>query len=43
MNKKLLIAAIACFFILNASAQSLFTYGKYSVDAKDFLRAYTKE
>jgi len=42
MNKKSLIAVIACFIILNASAQTLFTYGKYSVDAKNFLRAYNK-
>jgi peptidyl-prolyl cis-trans isomerase SurA len=42
MNKKSLIAIIACFLVLNASAQTLFTYGKYSVDAKDFLRAYNK-
>ncbi|HMK26282.1 MAG TPA: peptidylprolyl isomerase [Chitinophagaceae bacterium] len=42
MSKKLLIAILACFLILHASAQTLFTYGKYSVDAKDFLRAYTK-
>ena len=42
MNKKPLIAVITCFVMLNASAQTLFTYGKYSVDAKDFLRAYNK-
>lgn len=42
MNKKPLIAIITCFMMFNASAQTLFTYGKYSVDAKDFLRAYNK-
>ncbi len=42
MNKKPLIAVITCFMMLTASAQTLFTYGKYSVGAKDFLRAYNK-
>ncbi|MEO7923501.1 MAG: peptidylprolyl isomerase [Chitinophagaceae bacterium] len=42
MNKKLLIAIIGCFIMLNGSAQTLFTYGKYSADAKDFLKAYNK-
>jgi peptidyl-prolyl cis-trans isomerase SurA len=42
MNKKPLIAVITCFVLINASAQTLFTYGKYSVDAKDFLRAFNK-
>jgi peptidyl-prolyl cis-trans isomerase SurA len=27
---------------MTASSQTLFTYGKYAVDAKDFLRAYNK-
>ena len=42
MNKKLLITGIGCLLMLTASAQTLFTYGKYAVDAKDFLRAYNK-
>ena len=42
MNKKTLIVVITCFVIINASAQTLFTYGKYAVDAKEFLRAYNK-
>jgi peptidyl-prolyl cis-trans isomerase SurA len=42
MNKKLLITGISCLLMLTASAQTLFTYGKYEVDAKEFLRAYNK-
>ena len=42
MNKKFLITLLTCCCILSASAQTLFTYGKYSVDAKDFLKAYNK-
>lgn len=42
MNKKLLIAGISCLLMLTASTQTLFTYGKYAVDAKEFLRAYNK-
>ncbi len=42
MNKKLLTALIACCGVLTASAQTLFTYGKYSADAQEFLRAYNK-
>jgi hypothetical protein len=42
MYKKSLIVVIACFMMLNASAQTLFTYGKYSADAKEFLRAFNK-
>lgn len=42
MNKRFLITILACCCILSASAQTLFTYGKYSVDAKDFLKAYNK-
>ena len=33
---------IALCSIITASAQTLFTYGKYTADAKDFLRAYNK-
>jgi peptidyl-prolyl cis-trans isomerase SurA len=36
------IALIACLGSVSASAQTLFTYGNYSVDAKDFLKAYNK-
>ncbi len=43
MNKKLLILIFSCFaMLMTASSQTLFTYGKYSADAKDFLRAYNK-
>jgi len=42
MNKKIQLLIIACISMLAASAQTLFTYGKYSVDAKDFLKAYNK-
>jgi peptidyl-prolyl cis-trans isomerase SurA len=42
MNKKFILAVITCFVIMTAQAQTLFTYGKYSVDTKEFLKAYTK-
>ena len=42
MKKQYLFVLIACFGLMTASAQTLFTYGKYSADAKDFLRAYNK-
>lgn len=42
MNKKSLLAVITCFVVLHASAQTLFTYGKYSADAKEFQRAFNK-
>ncbi len=42
MNKKLSALIIACFSIIATSAQTLFTYGKYSVDAKEFIKAYNK-
>lgn len=42
MNKKILIAIFASFSIVAASAQTLFTYGNYSAEAKDFLRAFNK-
>ena len=41
MNKKLLLV-FGCFIALNGSAQTLFTYGKYSADAADFMKAYSK-
>jgi peptidyl-prolyl cis-trans isomerase SurA len=42
MNKNRIFLFIACFIVSAASAQTLFTYGKYSADAKDFLRAFNK-
>lgn len=42
MKKFFLIAIAACLLVNAAPAQTLFTYGKYAVDAKDFLRAYNK-
>jgi peptidyl-prolyl cis-trans isomerase SurA len=42
MTKRWLIALIAFSATVTASSQTLFTYGKYSADAKDFLRAYNK-
>jgi len=42
MKKKPLIAIIASLLMMTASSQTLFTYGKYSADAKDFLKAYSK-
>lgn len=42
MNKKCFITVITCLSILSGSTQTLFTYGKHAVDAKEFLRAYNK-
>ncbi|MEO7983331.1 MAG: peptidylprolyl isomerase [Bacteroidota bacterium] len=42
MRKKFLTIIIALLCIFTASGQTLFTYGKYTVDAKEFLRAYNK-
>lgn len=42
MRKKILTAIIACFAMAGASSQTLFTYGKYSVDSREFLKAYNK-
>jgi peptidyl-prolyl cis-trans isomerase SurA len=42
MTKRWLIVFFAFSIPLAASSQTLFTYGKYSADAKDFLRAYNK-
>jgi hypothetical protein len=42
MNRTLLIIATFFLSVTNSLAQTLFTYGSYSVDAKDFLRAYNK-
>ncbi|MBK5271785.1 MAG: peptidylprolyl isomerase, partial [Bacteroidia bacterium] len=42
MSKKYLLVIIAFCAMITSSAQTLFTYGKYVADAKDFLRAYNK-
>jgi len=42
MNKNWPLLLIACITMAVASAQTLFTYGDYSADAKDFLRAFNK-
>ena len=42
MTKKIITAILACGAFFSASAQTLFTYGNYSVDAKEFLKAYNK-
>jgi peptidyl-prolyl cis-trans isomerase SurA len=42
MYKQILTSIFACIVLMTASSQTLFTYGKYAVDAKDFLRAYNK-
>ena len=42
MKKKCMVVLVALCSIVTASAQTLFTYGKYSTDAKDFLRAFQK-
>jgi len=42
MKKKYLIAIVACLGMITSNAQTLFTYGSYAADAKDFLRAYNK-
>ncbi|MFI5185305.1 MAG: peptidylprolyl isomerase [Chitinophagales bacterium] len=42
MNKNPALLFIACFILSASHAQTLFTYGNYSADAKDFLRAFGK-
>ena len=43
MNRKnLFLLLLFCGSLLPASAQTLFTYGPYKADAKDFLRAFNK-
>lgn len=42
MNRKLFVLAVAALISVVAGAQTLFTYGQYDVDAKDFLRAFEK-
>src|SRR5215471_6652283 len=42
MNRKWGLAVFALFLVEITSAQTLFTYGPYSTDAKDFVRAFKK-
>ena len=42
MNKKHLLLFVGLCMAIASNAQTLFTYGKYSADVKDFLRAYNK-
>ena len=42
MSKNWPLLLIACFTMAVASSQTLFTYGDYSADAKEFLRAFNK-
>jgi len=42
MTTRWLIAFVAVSISITASSQTLFTYGKYSASAQDFLRAYNK-
>ena len=42
MNKNRALIFIAPFIVLVSHAQILFTYGNYSADAKDFLKAFNK-
>ncbi|MBC7947525.1 MAG: peptidyl-prolyl cis-trans isomerase [Chitinophagaceae bacterium] len=42
MNKRWLIALTVSFLFLQASSQPLFTYGKYTGETSDFLRAFNK-
>ena len=42
MKKKWLTAIILSCTMISASSQTLFSYGQYKADAKDFLRAFNK-
>ncbi|MES1216447.1 MAG: peptidylprolyl isomerase [Bacteroidota bacterium] len=42
MTKKLFVLAVATLVTLAGWSQTLFTYGKYNVNTKEFLRAYDK-
>ena len=42
MKKNWLIAIIVSFALVNAHSQTLFTYGPYKADTKEFLRAFNK-
>lgn len=39
---KKIVSALLLLVAFNAPAQTLFTYGKYTADAKDFIRAFNK-
>jgi len=42
MKKNWLTAILILFALVNVHSQTLFTYGKYKADAKEFLRAFNK-
>ncbi len=42
MKKNWLTAILILFALVNVNSQTLFTYGKYKADAKEFLRAFNK-
>ena len=42
MKKKWLMVIIVSCIMIDASSQTLFTYGKYKADATEFLRAFNK-
>ncbi len=42
MKKNWLIAIMIPFALVNAHSQTLFTYGPYKADAKEFLKAFNK-
>jgi len=42
MKKNWLTAILISFALVNVNSQTLFTYGKYKADAKEFLRAFNK-
>lgn len=39
---KNLVVVLGCFFVINAHAQTLFTYGKNSVSKEEFIQAFLK-
>ncbi|MER3498842.1 MAG: hypothetical protein C4308_09535 [Chitinophagaceae bacterium] len=42
MSKKTVVLVMVCLLALASSAQTLFTYGKYSASVNDFLKAFNK-
>lgn len=42
MKRNWLLLTLAVAITINASAQTLFTYGKYKVDASEFIRAFNR-
>ena len=42
MKRKWFVMIVACFLLIKASSQTLFTYGKYPVSVSEFLHAYNK-